>query len=207
MSDKRPWEDPWRTVESVAQIEQVWQTSQVEDRWRNWVAAIVAPLIGQGERILEVGCGSGLIYEALYKVLDARLHYTGVDNSVLMLQKARGAFPKVSFSSGDAFALRFGDRSFGTVLCISLLGHLPDCRPALSELLRVAKNRVVASFWLPTPERQGKDGDLFAEPHYYLHTQAGIERAAGDDWRVTWQEFPGIAHLALFERVAAGGRS
>ena len=205
MPEQRPWEAPWRDRRSVAHIAEVWRSSTQEMAWRNWIARLVAPDLGVAEQILEVGCGGGLLYGALSDVLGDRLRYIGIDNSDLMLEAARDHFPKAAFESGDGFRLRYPDRSFGTVMAISVLGHLPDFRPMLRELCRVARHRVFASFWLVNPERPGPDGRLFTQPSYYVRTQEAVEGAIvalpGGPWRLKWHDKPGFEHsVAVINR-------
>ena len=47
---------------------------------------------------------------------------------------------------GDAHALAFADRSFDAVVCLRVLMHMPDWRKALSELCRVAAQRLVLDY-------------------------------------------------------------
>ena len=182
----RHWEAPWRDAESVAEIEAVWAQGETEPVWRRWIAGLVADGLGKAERVLEVGCGSGLVYEALTEAVGHGLRYRGVDNSEHMLSLAKQKYPRAKFEQADAFALPFADRAYGTVLCIAVLGHIPECGPALAELLRVAKRRVFASVWI----RDIGEGRQFAEPSYFGHTREEIEAVIPAGWSWRWLRLP-----------------
>jgi 2-polyprenyl-3-methyl-5-hydroxy-6-metoxy-1,4-benzoquinol methylase len=101
--------------------------------------------------VLDVGTGTGRAAIALAR---RGAHVTGVDASAEMLavanRRAREAGLDVTFLSGDAHRLVFGDRSFDAVVCLRVLMHTPDWRQSLAELCRIARSRVVfdyPSFW------------------------------------------------------------
>jgi len=101
--------------------------------------------------VLDVGTGTGRAAIALAR---RGAQVTGVDASTEMLavadRRAREAGAAVTFLSGDAHGLAFGDRSFDAVVCLRVLMHTPDWQRSLEELCRVARHRVVfdyPSFW------------------------------------------------------------
>ena len=109
------------------------------------IAAFLAPL--DGRTVLDVGTGTGRAAIALAR-RGARV--TGVDASSEMLQVARRrageARVDVSFVRGDAHALQFDDRSFDAVVCLRVLMHTPDWRRSLTELCRIARERIVIDY-------------------------------------------------------------
>jgi len=94
----------------------------------------------RGERLLDVGCGSGLHLEIFKR---EGLDVTGVDPSRSMLDLAHarlghqaGLFP------GQAEDLPFEDNDFDIVTMITCLEFIDDPETALAEALRVARSRV-----------------------------------------------------------------
>ena len=96
-----------------------------------------------GERILDIGTGTGVVaFEAARRVgVGGRV--VGIDLSQGMLGMARakaaraGLSSRVEFLKMDAEALSVEDRSFGAVVSLFALFHFPDPLAALKEMFRV----------------------------------------------------------------------
>ncbi|MFB3852253.1 MAG: class I SAM-dependent methyltransferase [Vicinamibacterales bacterium] len=104
------------------------------------VQAIRRMRIKSGERLLEVGVGTG-INIPLYP---RDCHVTGIDFSAPMLQKARERVARkglrnVSLYEMDAADLRFKDESFDTVFAPYLMTVVPDPIRVANEMRRVCK--------------------------------------------------------------------
>jgi SAM-dependent methyltransferase len=94
----------------------------------------VALPLCRGKRVLEVGCGTGLILERLAQHAS---HAVGVDFSPGMLQTAqrRG----LSVAVGSATQLPFLSNTFDLVCSFKVLAHVPDIAQAFAEIARVTK--------------------------------------------------------------------
>ncbi len=98
------------------------------------------PAADQGTRVLDVGCGTGILTLAL---AEAGFRVDAFDNSPDMLAIARrkaeerGVADRITFHQGDAAALPFADASFHGVTSQRMLHHLDDPRPVLNQLARV----------------------------------------------------------------------
>ena len=88
----------------------------------------------RGRRVLEAGCGTGLILERIDRVAKEAV---GVDLSAGMLRHAheRG----LNVVQGSITALPFADESFDTVCSFKVLAHVPDIERAFAELARVTR--------------------------------------------------------------------
>jgi SAM-dependent methyltransferase len=121
-------------------------------RWSRLLASQVLAWIDprQGQRWLDVGCGTGAMSEALLASA-APLSLLGVDPSAAYLSAARARLEdgRVTFSVGESTALPLADCSVDEVVCSLVLNFVPDTVAALSEMGRVLVpgGRVTASVW------------------------------------------------------------
>ena len=95
--------------------------------------------IEEGDRVLDVGCGTGFATEGL---LQHTQNVHGLDQSVHQLEKAwakLGKHDPVSFYRGDAERLPFEDDSFDVVWSSGSIEYWPNPVTALREIRRVVK--------------------------------------------------------------------
>jgi ubiquinone/menaquinone biosynthesis C-methylase UbiE len=96
-----------------------------------------------GQRVLEVGCGTGDDARAMAGRVAPGGSVVAVDSSQAMLEVARrraeGAGLAVEFRPGDAQQLEFADDTFDACRCDRIFVHLDDPLRALTEMRRVAR--------------------------------------------------------------------
>lgn len=145
-----------------------WEDSCLTEDFLRWCGDdkywqhVVAEWIGSSkyQSILDVGCGTGVMYEVLRQVEYEFLeNYKGMDITPRWIElcKAKGIPSFVGDSrnlvgpSGD----KIPDSSYDCVLCLDILNHQVEFENTLSEALRVAKKAVLVSFFKPfeTPSR------------------------------------------------------
>ena len=105
-------------------------------------AAVVAALDPQpGARVLDLGCGTGVITRQLVACVGATGSVLGVDVSTTMLEvaKAQSTHPTLRFEQGDATTLRYGDASCDYAIAARLLMHVSHPHAVLEELRRVVR--------------------------------------------------------------------
>lgn len=138
---------------------------------------------GPGERVIDVGCGTGT-HLALYA--ERGCDVTGVDRDGRMLERAgRRLGPEAHLVEGDATALPFDDGDFDLAVTMLMLHEMdPDTRrAALAELLRVGDRVLVID------HHPAHDGTLRGHSIRFLAT--GIERIAGGDHYRNYRRFLG----------------
>jgi 2-polyprenyl-3-methyl-5-hydroxy-6-metoxy-1,4-benzoquinol methylase len=119
--------------------EEVWNWSGPAGtrRWRRRVDFLVGR-IPPGGRVLEIGCGTGLLTEVLGK---AGIRLTAIDVSPDLIRRAAarvGERSPVAFSVQNAYSAGLKDASFDAVVGISVLHHL-ELAAALAEFRRLLK--------------------------------------------------------------------
>ena len=124
--------------------------------------------LGPGERVLEVGCGTGVFLPALARAVAPDGTVVGVDHAERFLTEARrrveaaGVGERVALEVADALRLPFPDASFDAAHCERVLMHLDDPDAALREVRRVVRpgGRVVVA----EPDSAGVRTDHPADP-------------------------------------------
>ncbi len=99
-------------------------------------------MIEKGEKILDIGCGDGLLLSALAK---NGVTGFGVDVSEEGARKCREKGLDVSVVDITTYALPFKDGSFDTVVMLDVLEHVYAPEELLKEAVRVSKKYVIIS--------------------------------------------------------------
>lgn len=160
----REWEH-WNDQGVSETMDTYWRSSALEAEWRRILMADMLEVLPAPSPVLEIGCGSGVMYEAMVEagVTTPEL-YRGGDISESMLQIARFNHPEgVMWDHMDVFELPFENKSQEVVLSISLLQHLPDYKRALAELLRITKKHLYVTTWF----HEGPEDTIVFDGKYY----------------------------------------
>jgi ubiquinone/menaquinone biosynthesis C-methylase UbiE len=89
-----------------------------------------------GERLLDVGCGTGH-WSSFFKAMGYDVH--GIDVSPEMIAVAQGCVPDCNFEVADACALPFEDASFHVVAAMTTLEFVADAARAVEEMARCTR--------------------------------------------------------------------
>ena len=103
---------------------------------------LVAKLpVDSGMEILDLGCGTGILFDMLRRRVGEKGSVTGVDFSIEMAEKAHRNFPfdNVSVVDADATALPFKESIFDLAVTFSAFPHFSDQQRVLEEAHRVLK--------------------------------------------------------------------
>lgn len=98
--------------------------------------------VEKGMRIMDLGCGTGILFDLLRRKVGASGSVMGVDFSIQMLKKAHRnfPFPNVNVVDADVTNLPFGDDTFDMAVSFSAFAHFSNQQRALNEADRVLKN-------------------------------------------------------------------
>ncbi|SRR5579885_126221 len=109
--------------------------------WTRWVFDQMR--LGPQARVLELGCGTGVLWNINPARMSPAWHITLSDLSVGMLREARANLgegrPQISYAHCDAQALPFGEDTFDAVVANHMLYHVEDRERAISEVARVLR--------------------------------------------------------------------
>jgi SAM-dependent methyltransferase len=129
----------------------------------------------QGQSVLDVACGTGVVATGAAERVGTTGSVTGVDNNPGMLAVASARWgTQVRWQQGNAQELPFADRSFDRVICQLGLQYFPDRLAAVREMHRVLRpgGRVTVMVWRDVSHSPG-----FAALVNALETNVGPEAA------------------------------
>ena len=101
--------------------------------------------VAPGERVLDLGCGSGVVTRAIAQRVAPDGLAVGADTSPALLALARehadaaGIGRFIEFEEGDCRNLAYSDASFDAVVAASVLAHVHGPERALAEMVRVTR--------------------------------------------------------------------
>lgn len=118
-----------------ASIEARYRTGAHGSRYRNIMSCIGATA---GQRILEVGCGSGFFCA---QVAQCGAEVVGLDYSPDGIEYGRAHYPEVTLMTGSAYELEalFEAESFDQVLLLDVIEHMSDHATLMSGIRQVLK--------------------------------------------------------------------
>lgn len=117
---------------------------------RSFVPALFAPSavllvdaagIGRGDRVLDVGCGTGIVAREAAKRVGPEGRVVGLDLNPRMLEVARRIAPEIEWRQGDAALLPFENGAFNVVVSQYAMMFFPDPSLALRAMWRVLASR------------------------------------------------------------------
>jgi SAM-dependent methyltransferase len=125
---------------------------QMMGRWSRRLAPVFLQFTGiaNGERVLDLGCGTGHLAAAMLRVSQpARVDGVDAAESYVAHAKSQYPDPRLDFRVGDACALDYTAGTFDRVLSLLMLHFVPQPALAIAEMRRVAKPGAVvaAAVW------------------------------------------------------------
>lgn len=139
--------DVWATVTDFDEATQRQLANVLETRGRDeQQRAMRRAFLGDVEfppeaRVLEVGCGTGVLTRTLARSENVA-SVVGVDVASALLAQARklsSELTNIAYEVGDARALPAHDESYDVVVFDSTLTHVPEPERALAEAFRVVR--------------------------------------------------------------------
>lgn len=148
MTDKR-LTDPWHRVDDSGEADRLIQVLEEADLAPGWAELRQTWLdysgVRPGDRVLDVGCGTGVVTRDLAQRVGHQGQVVGIDPSTRLIEEAlrrldqKGLKGRVEFQRADGAALPFPDGSFDLVVASAVFGHIPNGPEVLAEMVRVAR--------------------------------------------------------------------
>ena len=125
---------------------------QLMGRWSQKLAPLFIDFarVADGEKILDVGCGTGSLTFALAGAADLD-EIAAIDYSPVFVEEAirRNTDPRIKVRQADACALPFEGATFDRALALLVLHFVPEAGKAVAEMRRVVRSGgvVAAAVW------------------------------------------------------------
>lgn len=156
---------------------------------------ILSNFINVGESVLDVGCGPGWNMDHFAEYGPRLSRYKGVDYSHLFVevanqrrkQKQYGPDYALPFEVQDCRMLQEPKNSWDVVLLQDILEHTNGYEKPVREALRVARKRVIVTFWRlqDNPGHINDDGDDGYGAHYDSHDWEAFLNKLPYPWEYT----------------------
>jgi len=135
--------DPWRNIDGLPKPAQMVRSLEVRGstpaqvRLRRRFLRFVP--VRAGERVLEVGCGSGVVVRDLAALVGPRGEVVGIDPSRSMVEAARALARTHALRRRMRWRVASGDGRFDATLAVTVLLHVADPEAVVREMVRVTR--------------------------------------------------------------------
>jgi SAM-dependent methyltransferase len=145
----------WQVSTDAAEVYESCFVPAIFGAWAGPVAD--AAEIRRGDKVLDVGCGTGVLAREALRRVGQEGQVIGLDLNEGMLAVAARREPNIAWRSGDAAALPFEDMSFDVVVSQFALMYVPDRVASLREMWRTLApgGRLAVAAWAPIERARG----------------------------------------------------
>jgi ubiquinone/menaquinone biosynthesis C-methylase UbiE len=158
-------QEGWQVSGDAAEVYERCFVPAIFGRWAPQI--VDAASVASVDRVLDVGCGTGVLARAAADRVADESQVTGLDLNEGMLAVARRLRPQIDWRQGDATTLPLPDESYDVVMSQFSLMYFPDRHAAIREMVRVLRpgGRLVVAVWGPYEHATGLcDPDRDREP-------------------------------------------
>jgi ubiquinone/menaquinone biosynthesis C-methylase UbiE len=130
------------TVRSIAEILELRGRHPRQAAIRRAYLDLLGDLTGQ--RVLEVGCGTGVAARDVARRVGPTGHVTGTDPTPILIEVAERlrveqGLDNLTLAVEDGRSLPFADASFDLTAAVTVLCHVPERADVLREMMRVTR--------------------------------------------------------------------
>jgi ubiquinone/menaquinone biosynthesis C-methylase UbiE len=141
--------DPWRNADAQTNVDEMAKSLEARGRTpaharlrRRFLKFVP---VRSGERVLEVGCGTGVVVRDLAGLVGRRGEVVGVDASRRLIDRARALaretarHTRIAWRVADAASLPFAANRFDAALAVTVILHVADPLRVVREMARVTR--------------------------------------------------------------------
>jgi SAM-dependent methyltransferase len=145
----------WQVSTDAAEVYESCFVPAIFGAWASPVAD--AAEIRRGDKVLDVGCGTGVLAREALRRVGEEGQVVGLDLNEGMLAVAGRTEPRIEWQRGDAASLPFEDMSFDVVVSQFALMYFPDRVASLREMWRTLApgRRLAIAAWAPIDHAPG----------------------------------------------------
>jgi SAM-dependent methyltransferase len=145
----------WQVSTDAAEVYDSCFVPAIFGAWAGPVADAAG--IRTGEKVLDVGCGTGVLAREALRRVGQDGQVVGLDLNAGMLAVAARVEPGIEWRQGDAASLPFEDASFHVVVSQFALMYFPDRVVSLSQMWRTLApaGRLAVAVWAPLDRAPG----------------------------------------------------
>jgi ubiquinone/menaquinone biosynthesis C-methylase UbiE len=145
----------WQVSTEAAEVYESCFVPAIFGAWASLVADAAG--IRTGNKVLDVGCGTGVLAREALGRVGQEGHVVGLDLNEGMLSVAARTEPKIEWRQGDAASLPFEDAIFDVVISQFALMYFPDRVASLSEMWRTLApgGGLAIAAWAPIDHARG----------------------------------------------------
>jgi ubiquinone/menaquinone biosynthesis C-methylase UbiE len=145
----------WQVSTDAAEVYESCFVPAIFGAWASPVADAAG--IRRGNKVLDVGCGTGVLAREAFRRVGQEGQVVGLDLNEGMLAVAARSEPQIEWRLGDAASLPFEDSSFDVVVSQFALMYFPDRMASLREMWRTLApgGRLAIAAWAPIVHARG----------------------------------------------------
>jgi SAM-dependent methyltransferase len=145
----------WQVSTDAAEVYESCFVPAIFGAWAGPVADAAG--IRRGDKVLDVGCGTGVLAREALRRVGQEGHVVGLDRNDGMLAVAARTEPGIEWRQGDAASLPSEDGSLDVVVSQFALMYFPDRVASLREMWRTLApgGRLAVASWAPIEHARG----------------------------------------------------
>lgn len=103
-------------------------------------AELMCPNIYAGNRILDVGCGTGMFAKEVKHRIPTELHGVDISDTSLQIAERRNIYATLTQHNLQDLPLPFRNKSFDGIGCVGVLTYIEDIGGLLRDFCRIVKS-------------------------------------------------------------------